>query len=235
MRTRRIGILGGTFDPIHLGHLETASAAEMALGLAEVLFIPSHIPPHRGLPSASSHHRFAMVALAIAGRPSWRASDLELREAVPSYTASTLRRLHSLGFQPKELFFIIGADAFAEIVSWKDYPRILDYANFAVVSRPGLRVEEIRPRLPELHSRMLLARSGQIERESPLIFLIDASTPDVSSSAIRRQLLNGGSVAGLVTPAVQQHIAQHGLYREMASDEEPGDLGIDPAAGRLHG
>jgi nicotinate-nucleotide adenylyltransferase len=235
MTTRRIGILGGTFDPIHLGHLETASVAETALGLAEVLFIPSHIPPHRGMPSASSHHRFAMVALAIARRPGWRASDLELREPVPSYTAFTLRRLHALGFQPRELFFIIGADAFAEIVSWKDYPGILDYANFAVVSRPGRRVEEIRPRLPELRSRMLVAKTGQAEWESPLIFLIDAPTPDVSSSAIRQQLLKGGSVAGLVTPAVQQHIAQHGLYREMAPDEDPGKMGIGPAAGRLHG
>ena len=115
MSFRRIGILGGTFDPIHWGHLEAAFAAETALKLQRLLVIASHVPPHREMPHASPFHRFAMVALAVAGRSGWRAADLELRLDTESYTADTLRRFHDRGYAPAELFFIIGADAFAEI------------------------------------------------------------------------------------------------------------------------
>src|SRR5207248_10043934 len=115
MPSRRLGILGGTFDPIHCGHVDTARVAESALGLTELLIVPSHTPPHRPEPVASAYHRFAMVALVVASRPRWRASDLELRTAAPSYTASTLDRLRSAGYAATELFFIVGADAFAEI------------------------------------------------------------------------------------------------------------------------
>jgi nicotinate-nucleotide adenylyltransferase len=109
MTTRRIGILGGTFDPIHCGHLDVGRAAEQALGLDEIVVIASNIPPHRPQPAASSHHRFAMVALAIAGRSGWRASDVELRGDTPSFTAGTLQHFHDRGFAATELFFIIGA------------------------------------------------------------------------------------------------------------------------------
>ena len=150
---RRVGILGGTFDPIHCGHLDVGSAAETALGLTELLVLPSHIPPHRPQPLASSYHRFAMVALAVAGRSRWRASDLELRSAARSYTSETLQRLHAAGFRAAELFFVIGADAFTEIATWKDYPSIFDLAHFAIVSRPGLSVTALAERLPELVAR----------------------------------------------------------------------------------
>src|SRR5262245_64525818 len=133
---RRIGLLGGTFDPIHRGHLDLATAAEAALHLMEVLVLPSNIPPHRPQPVASSHHRFAMAAMAIAGRRGWRALDVELQRAAPSYTADTLQRFHASGFAPSELVFITGADAFLEIATWHDYPAVLDRAHFAVVSRP---------------------------------------------------------------------------------------------------
>src|SRR5947207_877608 len=111
MIARRIGILGGTFDPVHMGHVDVASAAEAALGLGEILLLTSHIPPHRAQPVASSYHRFAMVALTVAGHPRWRASDLELQAATPSFTACTLDRLRKEGYRPTELFFIVGADA----------------------------------------------------------------------------------------------------------------------------
>ncbi len=134
---RRIGILGGTFDPIHRGHVDLGRAAQSALGLTQVFVVPTHIPPHRPQPIASSYHRFAMVALTVAGRAGWQATDVELGHDAPSYTSLTLRRFHERGFAPLELFFLIGADAFIEIGSWKDYPDILDQAHFAVVSRPG--------------------------------------------------------------------------------------------------
>src|SRR5580704_12147823 len=120
--SRRVGILGGTFDPVHRGHLDAGAAAQAALDLGELLVLPSNIPPHRAQPLASAYHRFAMVALAVAGRPGWRALDLELRAGARSYTSDTLERLQARGFGATELFFITGADAFVEIPTWKNYP-----------------------------------------------------------------------------------------------------------------
>jgi nicotinate-nucleotide adenylyltransferase len=231
---RRVGILGGTFDPIHRGHLDVGLAAEAALDLAELLVIPSHIPPHRPRPAASSFHRFAMVALSIAERPRWQVSDLELREQARSYTADTLRHLHANGLGGAELFFIIGADAFADIASWKDYPDLLQLAHFAVVSRPGLSASMLPQRLPALASRMRRS-TAEIIGAAPVIILIDAPTADVSSTAIRQRVDRGEPIDGLVTVLVQQHIDRHRLYRrdEPASAGEP--RAIDHAAGRLHG
>jgi nicotinate-nucleotide adenylyltransferase len=218
MTARRIGILGGTFDPIHCGHLDVASAAQAALGLTEVLVLPSSIPPHRPKPAASSHHRFAMVAFAVQGRPGWRAGDLELGEVSRSYTTDTLRRLHASGFGPAELFFITGADAFVEIETWRDYPALFDLANFAVVSRRGVSVEEVAARLPALAPQMVRPQDAVRIEPDPthghdtLIFLIDAKTADVSSTAIRQARAAGASIAGMVPPSVQQHIEQHRLY-----------------------
>src|SRR5438034_2402539 len=116
----RTGILGGTFDPIHLGHLEAADAAKRHLQLDRVLLVPSRTPPHRSVePRASVYHRFAMTALAAAER-GLLASDLELMRDGPSFTALTLEALHREGYAPSQLFFIIGSDAFAEISTWYD-------------------------------------------------------------------------------------------------------------------
>jgi len=229
---RRVGILGGTFDPIHSGHLDLASAAERALGLTEIVVVPAHIPPHRSAPMASAFHRFAMTAIAVAGRDGWRTSDLELQKAGRSFTAHTLRHMSENGVPPSELFFLIGADAFAEIGTWYDYPAILDLAHFAVVSRPGFAVSELRRRMPELSARMVDA--PRIE-QAPAIILIDAPTADVSSSAIRRRLANGESIAGLVPAGVQQHIEQHRLYTSESPDPAGPRPSPEPAAGRLHG
>jgi nicotinate-nucleotide adenylyltransferase len=209
---RRVGILGGTLDPVHCGHLDAAAAAKRALRLDEVLILPSSVPPHRACPAASSYHRFAMVALAISGRAGWRASDLELTDPAPSYTSDTLAKLHALGFQPQELFFITGADAFAEIATWKNYPALLDLAHFAVVSRRGLAASAMAERLPALAPRMHRAAEDWESHHAALIFLIDAPTADVSSTAIRRACASGESIAGMVPEAVRQHIVQHGLY-----------------------
>ncbi|MQA30259.1 MAG: nicotinate-nucleotide adenylyltransferase [Luteitalea sp.] len=232
---RRIGILGGTFDPIHTGHVDLGTAAEQRLGLARVIVLPSHIPPHRPQPLASSFHRFAMVALAVAGRGSWQASDLELRLDGPSYTTDTIRRFHEDGYDAAELFFIIGADAFTEIATWKDYPNILDRTHFAVVSRPGCGVGELPTRAPELAARMRTGPLDEMAPDRPLIFLIDAPTAQVSSTAIRRRSAEGASIAGLVDPRVQQHIEQHGLYTSMNPGRRVDEHVDTPAAGRLHG
>ena len=235
--TRRIGILGGTFDPIHCGHLDIGHAASDALGLTRLFVIPSNVPPHRPQPYASAFHRFAMVSLAVAGRPAWVASDLELRldGDSPSYTSTTLQRFHGRGYGPAELFFIIGADAFAEIGIWKDYPKILDGAHFAVVSRPGHPVEDLPRRLPLLAPRMARPPIDPMSQLDTLIFLIDARTTDVSSTAIRRRRAEGESIAGMVAPGVQQHIEQHGLYTSSVPGRRGSDPQPNPAAGRMHG
>src|SRR5260221_9843035 len=134
-----------------------------------------------------------MTAMAVADRPGWIADDLELHVVTPSYTSGTLDRLHALGYAVEELFFIIGADAFAEIESWYDYPAILGKTQFAVVSRPGHPVGSLPARL----------QTGTGRGQAPSQFLIDAPTADVSSTAIRGRLAAGQSISGMVPAAVQ--------------------------------
>ena len=232
---RRIGILGGTFDPIHCGHLDIADVAVGELKLSRLFVITSNVPPHRPQPLASSYHRFAMVALALLDRPDWRAADLELRHDAPSFTSRTLELFHERGYLSSELFFVIGADAFAEIASWRDYPRILDAAHFVVVSRPGSSANELPRRLPRLADRMARPPLDDVAQIDPLIILIDAPTADVSSTAIRERLAACEPIAGLVPPHVQQHIDHHGLYSSTMPGRRRSDEPRITAAGRLHG
>jgi nicotinate-nucleotide adenylyltransferase len=221
----RIGLLGGTLDPIHLGHVETAQAARRALGLDRVYILPSHVPPHRPQqPHASGYHRFAMTALAINGVDGLTASDIELCAPGPSYTAETLIRFRDRSGVPStQIFFITGADAFAEIETWYRYPEVLDFAHFAVISRPKFPVERLRDALPGLAARMISTSATHeptptnrdprtANRDLPSIFLINAATPDVSSTEIRRRLLAGDSISGMVPAPVERHIRQHRLY-----------------------
>ena len=196
----RMGLLGGTFDPIHYGHLDIADAARRHLALDGVTFIPSHDPPHRLDPHASVFHRFAMAALAAADYE-MAVSDLELRRDGPSYTALTLEALHREGFLPSEIYFITGSDAFAEVSTWYDYPRILTLANFVVVSRPGAPPPSAL--IPDLQSST---------PTGPTVVSVEANTPDVSSTEIRRRVGAGESIDGLVPPSVAGHIRRHRLY-----------------------
>jgi nicotinate-nucleotide adenylyltransferase len=163
------------------------------------------------------HHRFAMVALAAQDDETLRASDIELLAPGPSYTSATLARLHAHGYSPSQLFFIAGADAFADIATWRHYPAFLDAAHFAIVDRPGRSAASIRDLLPALASRMREASIGEAESSgdttSPSIFLVNGPTPDVSSTAIRARCAGGQQITGLVPPAVERHIDRHLLYR----------------------
>ncbi len=215
----RIGILGGTFDPIHLGHLAVADAASAALALTEILVIPSNHPPHRRIePHASGYHRFAMVALALADRPRLVASDVELQADSLSFTSLTLRRLREAGFRPLQLFFLTGADAFAEIATWNDYPAVLDLANFVVVSRPRHPAAAMMERLPMLRDRMIVCPAAgggccNSAADRPRIWLLDARTPDVSSTEVRRRVEAGQPLQDLVPRAVEHYIERQHLYR----------------------
>src|SRR5437764_8588453 len=156
--------------------MDVATAAQRTLGLSHVYVITASVPPHRAQPSASSFHRFAMTAIALAGLDGWIASDVELRMPAPSYTSNTLKTFHEQGYDPDELFFVIGADAFAEIGAWRDYPHILDASHFAVVSRPGHSVKGLAERLPALAPRMTQRPAGDVGHTATWIFLIDATT-----------------------------------------------------------
>lgn len=215
----RVGILGGTFDPIHLGHVDVARAARSALRLDEVKLVPARVPPHRTHgPQASARQRLTMVRLTLedvdVDGNGLTISDLELQSEDPSYTSVTLQKLRETGLQPWQLFFITGADAFAEIATWYDYPEVLNRSHFVVVSRTGHRASDLTTRLPDLASRMRVPDHtlGQDQIETPGIWLVERDTRDISSSDVRRRLVSGLPIDDLVSPAVTTYISQHHLY-----------------------
>jgi nicotinate-nucleotide adenylyltransferase len=198
----RLGVLGGTFDPIHNGHLAAADAAQQSLSLDAITLIPSRVPPHRQDPvGASAEHRYAMAALAAAGRPRWSASRIEIDRHGPSYTYDTLVELDRQLGAGSKFFFILGADAFAEIDTWSRYPAVLDLAHFVVVSRPGITLDSLRERVPSAFAR-----------KETRVILVEAATPDISSTAIRRRVRAGQSLTGWVPDPVADYISMHRLY-----------------------
>jgi len=226
----KLGVLGGTFDPIHDGHIAAATAVEQALGLDAIMLIPSRIPPHRQDPvGATSEQRYEMARLAAEGHAGWSASRLELDREGPSYTYDTLVELALRGpalservegpalserdasrrDAPREskgtqIFFMTGADAFAEIATWSRYPAVLDLANFVVVSRPGITLDSLRERVPSAFRDRPSAQTR--------VILVEAHTPDISSTDIRRRVRAGHSLSGFVPDPVARYIAAHHLY-----------------------
>ena len=188
-------MLGGTFDPIHVGHLRAAENARTALGLDAVVLVPAARPPHRESPSASALDRYAMVALAAAGRPELVPSDLELRRDGPSYTVDTVAALRE-AHPGAEVVLVIGSDQLPTVPEWREPARLLDLCTLAVVARPG--VETAVP--PGLPGETMIRR-------------VPSSELAVSSSDLRQRLREGESVRFLVPDAVADYIAKRGLYR----------------------
>jgi nicotinate-nucleotide adenylyltransferase len=209
-----LGVLGGTFDPIHHGHLAAAAAAQQSLALGAIVLVPSRIPPHRADPvGASAEQRYEMASLAAAGRPGWTASRIEIDREGPSYTFDTLAELQrhmSIRRQPDtaasstQIFFILGADAFAEIATWFRFPDVLDLANFVVVSRPGITLDSLRERVPSAFDRQSSAQTR--------VILVESNTPDISSTDIRRRVRARQPLSGLVPDTVAEYIRAHRLY-----------------------
>lgn len=214
---QRIGILGGTFDPVHSGHIVVATLVAQHLKLDCVALMPSREPVHRAAhPTASGYHRFAMVALAAMPHDGLAASPLELERSGPTFTSTTLDDLLSDGHQPQQLFFITGADTFAEIGTWHDYPAVLDKATFVVVARPGSPVDRLLEVRPDLRSRMI-REVGSASAFTPTghttpILLLDLATPEVSSTEVRRRIASGEAFLDLVPATVHDYIRRHALY-----------------------
>lgn len=212
----RIGLLGGTFDPVHHGHLAMALAAHQRCRLDRVVFLPAASPPHKPETVVTPLvDRLVMLRLAIESSPFLFCSDIEAFRSGPSYTIDTLRHLRAELGPEAELFFIIGADSFLEITTWKEYRRIPFLAHLVVVNRPECPAEGI--------SRVLAQGFSGFVREDGDdwcchgvrggIVLVEMAPVGCSSTAIRGRVGEGKSLAGLVPAAVAGYIEEHGLYR----------------------
>jgi nicotinate-nucleotide adenylyltransferase len=196
----RTGVFGGTFDPVHVGHLSAAAAAIECARLDRVMFMPSGEPPHRPSAAASPEHRFEMTRLATAGDARFAVSDIELRRPGVSYTSDTLRELHAL-HPSAELFLILGWDAARQFSTWHRPEGVRELATIVVVARPG----SASPQQADLEAAGL---------GGDRVILCLERTPDVSASEIRDDIKNGRSIEGRVAPAVERYIATHHLYAE---------------------
>jgi len=211
----RIGILGGTFNPIHLAHLRSAEEVREAQRLDRILFIPSATPPHKqGDGLVSSTHRLAMVKLAIAGNPHFRVSTAEVERPGRSYSVDTLRALRAQ-MPAAEFHFIMGMDAFREIATWKEYGSIFSLCHLVVISRPPAAEADLMAALPVAVRREFCyrPRAQRLEHRTGHRVVFQRVTDlDISASAIRLRLRQGLSIRYLVPLRVERYIARHHLY-----------------------
>ena len=212
-----VGILGGTFDPIHDGHLRLAEELGETLRLEQILIVPSGTPPHRGTPAVAAEHRLAMVRLAAAGNPRLKVDDRELRRAGPAYTFDTLAELRAENGAARPLVLLIGADAFLEFATWHRWHEIFGLAHVAVAHRPGSPVERWRERMPQPLAREYAARLMQQPLATHLspaggIVVIPFTALDIAATAIRDMLRAGASPRYLLPGAVLDYIRAKQLY-----------------------
>ena len=212
---RRIGVFGGTFDPIHLAHLRCAEEAREQLALDEILFIPAADPPHKSHRITMAAHRLAMVRLATAGNPAFRVSSIQIERGGRSYTLDTLRALHAQLPAGGALTLLIGLDAFRELGTWKDYRTLFALADLAVWSRPPGVIRTPRSLLPVAAQRDFCYRNGQTtlrHRTGNHIRFLTVTALDISASAIRLRRRRGLSTRYLVPESVERYVSRHGLY-----------------------
>ena len=200
--TRRIGIMGGTFDPIHVGHLMTAEAVRDEFGLDKVLFIPAAVPPHKlDQQVTDARHRYLMTVLATTSNPHFDVSSIEMDRPGPSYTIDTIYELRRQYGENTDLFFITGADAIAEIPTWDRIEELLGLCQFIAATRPGFlpNVDNIKEYFGELGS-------ARIHR-------LETAELEISSTNLRVRLKRGFSIKYIVPPAVEDYIYKEGLYK----------------------
>ena len=191
----RLGILGGSFDPIHLGHLKIAEFCQKELKLDFILFIPAGNPPHKSV-FVDYQHRFAMVKLAIKEHKNFRISDIEKSSSSPTYTLNTLKKTKKL-YPNDEIFFFIGEDNVSEIQSWYDYKELFHYAKFVVLSR-------------NVESRKSFKYLNYFDK----LHFLNMPEIDISSSMIRNNLAKNLSIDGFVPKVVENYIRKNKLYRK---------------------
>lgn len=201
----RIGLYGGTFDPIHLGHLAVAGEVHLACDLDLVLFVPAAQSPLRTPPHASGLHRLRMCELAVQGRPEFAVTDVELHRPPPSYTVDTVKAIQR-GRPGSDLFLIVGADALEELRTWRDVEGILALAHIIAVTRPGYHAAP--------PADLLAAAPAARER----ILIHGMSPMDISASEVRDLVARGGSIDAHVPPGVRDYILRYGLYRSVPAD-----------------
>jgi nicotinate-nucleotide adenylyltransferase len=215
----RLGILGGTFNPVHMAHLRVAEEVLEALGLERVLFVPSGDPPQKSKGLAPAHERLEMVRLAVLGEPAFEALNLELGRPGPSYTADTLAALHE-DSPESELWFILGTDQFRRLDTWSRPEAVLARANLAVVNRPGEDGGSLRELVPpQLEDQFDPAqdRRGQLVHASGhAVQSVAITRLDISSTELRARIARGASIRYLVPERVLDYIEKRGLYREAA-------------------
>ena len=221
-----IAVFGGTFDPIHYGHLRTAQELLQRLPLAELRFVPARQPPHRGAPAASAEQRAAMVALAIAGQARLRCERRELKRSGPSYTVDTLESLRGELGPDTPLVLVLGGDALLGLRSWHRWERLLELAHWLVVARPGWSLPALDApsdgdAFPARLLRERRVEAAELTRRAAGGVLSCALTPrDISSTKIRALLQSSASVEGLLPAAVLAYIQSRGLYVKSPATQE---------------
>jgi nicotinate-nucleotide adenylyltransferase len=215
----RIGVYGGTFDPMHIGHFRIAEALIDAFAFERLLFVPAHVPPHkRGTAISAPYHRYAMLALATQESERMLVSAIELEAPARPYTIETMARLAET-HPNADLFFVMGGDSFADIGIWRDYERLLREYRIVVATRPGQsETADLTKHLSEeLRGRVIDLRGGRYpavdDFDTPHIFLTDYVREDVSATTVRSAVAAGNSIEGMVPSAIARYVAKYRLYR----------------------
>jgi nicotinate-nucleotide adenylyltransferase len=212
-----IGLLGGTFDPIHFGHLRLAEELAEALNIGQVRFIPAGQPPHRGQPRASAAQRLAMARRAVAGNPRFVLDAREIERNAPSYSVDTLSALRAELPQNTPLVLFMGGDAFLGLTTWHEWRRLFDLAHIAVAHRPGYSLASWEDALPDSLRTLLSTRRCEhaaeiAEKPAGRVFLHTITQLDISASQIRDRALRGKSLRYLLPDSVIDYINENHLY-----------------------
>ncbi|AFJ47796.1 nicotinate-nucleotide adenylyltransferase [Shimwellia blattae] len=209
-----LALFGGTFDPIHYGHLKPVEALARQIALRHVVIMPNNVPPHRPQPQASSEQRKIMVSLAIARNPLFQLDCRELQRTSPSFTADTLEEIRQETGPRRPLAFIIGQDSLLTLPRWHRYQRISELCHLLVCRRPGYPVKmDSAAHQHWLDSRLTRNIADLHQQPGGKIFLADTPLFDISATTIRKRLEQAQSCADLLPPAVMQYIIDQGLYR----------------------